>query len=183
MGHHSCPSSSELVYTGSAAGTSWGDSGGGVNQLCLSQSPVYDSPVAGVGVERSFVNGMEYLISDFPHHQSKRNHDVPCAVCLAPARVAKLIIPGTSVCPSNGWTREYGGYLMSNRVQSAHRRTMHICVDREMQVIPRTDGVPSDNKRDVLYLVEGRCAPSGGGGIPCGPYVDGHELTCAVCTK
>ncbi|PIK43153.1 hypothetical protein BSL78_19993 [Apostichopus japonicus] len=180
-GHHSCPSSSELVYTGSAAGTSWDDSGGGVNQLCLSQSPVYDSPVAGVSGQRSFVHGMDYLIYDFPHLQSKKDHDVPCAVCLAPARVAKLIIPGTNVCPSNGWTREYGGYLMSNKINSLHRRTMHICVDRAMQGIPRTAGVPSGNKRDALYLVEGRC--SSGGGIPCGPYVDGYELTCAVCTK
>ncbi|PIK43154.1 hypothetical protein BSL78_19994 [Apostichopus japonicus] len=66
-GHHSCPSSSQLVYTGSAAGTSYKDAGGGVNQLCISQNPVYDSPVAGVGGERSFVNGIEYQISDFPH--------------------------------------------------------------------------------------------------------------------
>ncbi|PIK48211.1 hypothetical protein BSL78_14919 [Apostichopus japonicus] len=181
-GHHSCPSSSQLVYTGSAAGTSYADSGGGVNQLCLSQNPVYDSPVAGVGGERSFVNGIEYQISDFPYLQSKNTHDVPCAVCLAPARVAKLIIPGTNVCPSNGWTREYGGYLMSERGNTVHKRSMHICVDREMQLIPRSDGAPSDGLRQLLNLVEGRCSPSGGG-IPCGPYVHGYELTCAVCTK
>ncbi|PIK47933.1 hypothetical protein BSL78_15203 [Apostichopus japonicus] len=181
-GHHSCPSSSELVYTGSVAGTHYGDSGGGVNQLCLSQNPVYDSPVAVCWGERSFIYGMEYQISDFPHLQSRKWHDVPCAVCLAPARVAKLIIPGTNVCPSNRWTREYGGYLMTARVHSAHKRSMHVCVDREMQVIPRTDGSPSDYRRDLLDLVEARCSPSGGG-IPCGPYVHGYELTCAVCTK
>ncbi|PIK48210.1 hypothetical protein BSL78_14918 [Apostichopus japonicus] len=181
-GHHSCPSSSELVYTGSAAGTTHRDSGGGGNQLCLSQNPVYDSPVAGIGGERSFIHGIEYQISDFPHLQSRKWHDVPCAVCLAPARVAKLVIPGTNMCPSDGWTREYGGYLMSERVYSSHKRSMHVCVDREMQVIPRTDGIPSDNKHHLLDLVEGRCAPSGGG-IPCGPYIDGYELTCAVCTK
>ncbi|PIK38281.1 hypothetical protein BSL78_24884 [Apostichopus japonicus] len=102
-GHHSCPSSSQLVYTGSAAGTNAQDSGGGVNQLCLSQNPVYDSPVAGVGSERSFIHGVEYQITNFPQLQSKRWYDVPCAVCLATARFAKLIIPGTNVCPSNEW--------------------------------------------------------------------------------
>ncbi|PIK41054.1 putative short-chain collagen C4 [Apostichopus japonicus] len=141
-GHHSCPSSSELVYTGSAAGTSWVIPGAELISFAYRKTPF----------------------------------------CLAPARVAKLVIPGTNVCPSNGWTREYGGYLMSNRVHSLHRRSMHVCVDREMQVIPRTDGPPSDGKRDCLDLVETRCSPSGGG-IPCGPYVDGYELTCAVCTK
>ncbi|PIK43152.1 hypothetical protein BSL78_19992 [Apostichopus japonicus] len=74
------------------------------------------------------------------HHSCPSSSELVYTVCLAPARVAKLVIPGTNLCPSNGWTREYGGYLMSNRVHSLHRRSMHVCVDREMQVIPRTDG-------------------------------------------
>ncbi|PIK41055.1 hypothetical protein BSL78_22097 [Apostichopus japonicus] len=122
-GHHSCPSSSQLVYTGSAAGTTHRDSGEEVISFAYRKTPF----------------------------------------CLAPARVAKLVIPGTNMCPSDGWTREYGGYLMSERVYSSHKRSMHICVDREMQVIPRTDGMPSDYKHHLLDLVKGRCAPSGGG--------------------
>ncbi|PIK52681.1 hypothetical protein BSL78_10415 [Apostichopus japonicus] len=106
------------------------------------------------------------------HHSCPSSSQLVYTVCLATARFAKLIIPGTNVCPSNEWTREYGGYLMSARVHSVHKRSTHVCVDREMQVIPSSDGIPPDTKRDSLNLVEARCSSSGaGGGIPCGPYV------------
>ena len=50
-----------------------------------------------------------------------------------------------------------------------------ICVDRDAEAIPSS----SANKNGaLLFLVEGKC-----GQLPCGPYVAGRELTCAVCTK
>ncbi|KAJ8034065.1 hypothetical protein HOLleu_24487 [Holothuria leucospilota] len=106
--------------------------------------------------------------------------DVPCAVCKAPSRFGQLMIPGKNSCPSAEWTLEYSGYLMSERNHPAHLRAMYICVDREMQSVGGSHG-PSTS-RGVIRFVESRCS-WGGGGLPCGPYVDGYELTCAVCTQ
>lgn len=180
-GHHGCPSSSTLIYSGFAAAPSHHFAGGGANQLCLPQNPVYDEPVAGVGTSRSFLYGAEYQIDNFPARNDRLWFDVPCAVCKAPARFAKLMIPGRNICPDEDWTLEYGGYLMAERSHSAHQRSLHICVDREMQILDRTNGAPSDGFRALLDVVEGRCSTSGGG-IPCGPYINGYEITCAVCT-
>lgn len=181
-GHHGCPSSSSLIYSGTAAAPSHLSAGNGADQLCLPQDPVYDEPVAGVGGSRAFLYGLEYQIDSFPARSHRLWHDVPCAVCKAPSRFAKLMVPGKNSCPSDEWTLEYGGYLMAERSHSVHHRSLHICVDREMQVLDRTSGGASGNARALLNLVEGRCSSSGGG-IPCGPYVDGFEITCAVCTQ
>ncbi|XP_071823850.1 uncharacterized protein [Apostichopus japonicus] len=180
-GHHECPPSSKLIYSGTGAAPTHQVGGGGVDQLCLPGNPVYDSPIAGVGGARAFLYGLEYQIDSFGEFNIKAWHDVPCAVCLATTRFAKLMVPGTNVCPNEDWTLEYGGYLMAERTHEAHKRSLHICVDRELQVLDRTSGGASNNKKALLDLVESRCSSSGGG-IPCGPYVDAYEMTCAVCT-
>lgn len=181
-GHHSCPLTSMLIYSGSAAAPHYASTGNGANQLCLPEDPIYDQPVAGVGGSRAFLYGIEYQVDSFPTHNNRLWHDVPCAVCKAPSRFAKLMIPGKNICPDEDWTLEYGGYLMAERAHSAHRRSLHICVDREMETLRRTSGAAGGNTRGLLDLVEGRCIASGGG-LPCGPYVDGYEITCAVCTQ
>ncbi|PIK42960.1 hypothetical protein BSL78_20184 [Apostichopus japonicus] len=171
----------EKHSTGTGAAPTHQVGGGGVDQLCLPGNPVYDSPIAGVGGARAFLYGLEYQIDSFGEFNIKAWHDVPCAVCLATTRFAKLMVPGTNVCPNEDWTLEYGGYLMAERTHEAHKRSLHICVDRELQVLDRTSGGASNNKKALLDLVESRCSSSGGG-IPCGPYVDAYEMTCAVCT-
>ncbi|PIK48099.1 putative short-chain collagen C4-like [Apostichopus japonicus] len=181
-GHKECPTSSLLVYSGIAAGAFRGETGNGANQLCLPSDPVYSEPVAGVGASRSFLYAIEYQIDNFPTLSDRSWHDVPCAVCKAPTRFAQLMIPGKNLCPSNEWTLEYRGYLMAERAHSVHQRSMYICVDQEMQTIDRTHGSATGALHALLDLVEGRCVSSGGG-LPCGPYVDGYELTCAVCTQ
>ncbi|KAJ8041741.1 Short-chain collagen C4 [Holothuria leucospilota] len=181
-GHRSCPSTSTLIYSGIAAAPHYHSRGNGANQLCLPEEPEYDEPVGGVGGSRAFLYGLEYQIDSFPTRNNRLWHDVPCAVCKAPSRFAKLMIPGRNICPDEEWTLEYGGYLMAERSHNDHRRSLHICVDREMETIPRTAGAAAGSVRGLLDLVEGRCSASGGG-IPCGPYVDGYEITCAVCTQ
>ena len=50
-----------------------------------------------------------------------------------------------------------------------------ICVDEDPEYI---SGSGANKNGGLLYVVEGVC-----GSLPCGPYVAGRELTCAVCTK
>lgn len=179
-GHTECPSHSTLIYSGTAAGPNHNAAGNGVNQLCLPENPIYDNPVAGVGTSRAFLYSLEYQIDSFPALQSHSWKDVSCAVCKSPSRFAQLMVPGKQTCPSGEWTLEYSGYLMTERSHPNHKRSMYICVDRELQSKPHTHGHNGD--RAALNLVEGRCISSGGG-LPCGPYVDGYEITCAVCTQ
>ena len=43
-GKSSCPTSSEEVYSGIAAGSHYSHSGGGTNYLCMPKVPEYDLP-------------------------------------------------------------------------------------------------------------------------------------------
>ena len=83
------------------------------------------------------------------------------------------MMPARNVCPS-GWTEEYHGYLMTAHYNHKSTRD-YICVDREAEYVPRSQ---ANQDGALLYLVEGVC-----GSLPCLPYVNGRELTCAVCTK
>lgn len=172
----------QWLSTGVAAGARYGSSGNGANQLCLPGDPIYDEPVSGVGSTRAFLYSIEYQIDSFHSMSDRTWHDVPCAVCQSPSRYSMLMMPAKNACPSEDWTLEYGGYLMAERSYSSHMRSMYICVDRELQTRERTHGLGTDHNRGLLDLVESRCVVSGGG-LPCNPYVDGYELTCAVCTQ
>ena len=50
-----------------------------------------------------------------------------------------------------------------------------VCVDKDPEYVP---GSHKDMNGALLYHVEGQC-----GSLPCLPYVQYRELTCAVCTK
>ena len=84
------------------------------------------------------------------------------------------MIPAKINCPT-GWTKEYQGYLMTQHF--SHHNTEFVCVDRNPE--SRVDGDASQNGA-LFYPVEGRCD---GGNLPCGPYIDGAELSCVVCSK
>ena len=83
------------------------------------------------------------------------------------------MVPAKTVCPTS-WTREYHGYLMAEHRANAGR-TMYICVDNSFEAVPGSGGHAAATD---LYHVEAGCDS-----IPCPPYVDYKELTCAVCTK
>ncbi|PIK38184.1 putative short-chain collagen C4 [Apostichopus japonicus] len=178
-GHSECPPSASLVYSGIAGGAKHSSTGNGANYMCMPPDPVYDDPVSGVASVRAYIVGVEYQIDTFPNLVDRSYHDMPCAVCKSTSRFSKLMIPAKNTCPSDEWTLEYGGYLMAERSHASHQRSMYICVDRALQTLDRTHG--SASARGLLDLVESRCSSSGGG-LPCGPYIDGYELTCAVCT-
>ena len=85
-----------------------------------------------------------------------------------------IMVPAKTECPSS-WTREYYGYLMTERETIPHHRSSFNCVEVSPEVVPdssvNTDGA-------LFYHVTATC-----NGLPCPPYVLNKMVTCVVCTK
>ena len=171
-GKSSCPSvtGTELIYAGRTGGSYWSNTGGGSNYLCLPDTPQYTLSYTPGSQSYSEIHGTEYEQPVAGTH----NHNAPCAVCFASTRVAVLMIPARTSCPT-GWTREYYGYLMSTHQGGGHHRTSFECVDKDKDSVP---GSHADTHGAVFYHVEANC-----NGIACPPYNNYKELNCAVCTK
>jgi len=84
------------------------------------------------------------------------------------------MVPAKYTCPT-GWTREYYGYLMTGYYRGGHHHSQYTCVDIALKPVT---GSSANNEGLLFYFVEGRC-----GTLPCPPYDDNRELSCAVCTK
>ena len=97
--------------------------------------------------------------------------DVPCTVCYVPTRSTVYMIPAKYTCPK-GWTREYFGYLMSQH--NTHRRSQFTCVEESLKSANNS----SWDQNGVLFYPVGVC-----GSLPCPPYEQTKELSCAVCTR
>ena len=92
---------------------------GGTEKLCLPLDPDYISVAHSTSATlHSTLHGAEYETQNGPHH-NLHDHNVPCAVCYASTRIAMIMIPAKTQCPSS-WTREYYGYLMTEREHTAH---------------------------------------------------------------
>ena len=140
------------------------------NPQCLPLDPNYYRTVSGVQ-EYAFKYGGEYENTKGVGAHSHWT-DVSCAVCYVPTRKALYMIPAKYTCP-NGWTREYFGYLMSE--QYKHHRSQFSCVDHSLTSVI---GSHHDYNGFLFSTVEGVC-----GSLPCPPYTQDKELSCAVCTK
>ena len=172
-GHDSCPSTgAHLVYSGRAGGSLWSSSGGGSNPQCLPLDPNYLKYQPGKQAN-TFIYGAEYEATNFIKANS-HDTDVPCAVCYVPTRTTLYMMPAKYTCPKD-WTTEYYGYLMAERSHTSHKRSLFTCVDSSVTPVIGTN---HDHNGLVFYPVEGRC-----GSLPCPPYEETKELTCAVCTK
>ena len=147
--------------------------GGGANYLCLPHNPKYDEYKDGIQ-NSGYMYGTEYEVNDRDGKQRNlHDHEAPCVVCFAKSRGSMLMMPARNDCPS-GWTEEYHGYLMTAYYNHKHS-TYFICVDGDPEYVR---GTHANKNGALLYPVEGVC-----GSLPCLPYVNGRELTCAVCTK
>lgn len=177
-GRSSCPDGAELVYEGVMAGSHYSHAGGAADYLCLSKAPIFDRPQPGHQYG-GYLYGTEYETGGSPLLPNLQNLEAPCAVCLAPSKAITLMVPGRNQCPEGSegktWRLEYNGYIMSQH--HTHPRTLHVCVDSQAEGIVRTHG---DHNGALLYHVETSC--TSGGGLPCPPYADGFEVTCAVCS-
>ena len=96
-GKSSCPTSSEEVYSGIAAGSEHTHSGSGANHLCMPKIPEYDLPNRANTNNHGLLYGAEY---EAPI-QGSHDHNVPCAVCHVSTRSAVLMIPGKDYLPYN----------------------------------------------------------------------------------
>jgi hypothetical protein len=174
-GRSDCPSGSSLVYSGYHAGKAHDHGGGGTNNLCLTASPTWLN-YNDANHNGALVYGTEYEMSGYGlvgvspfngHH----DYQAPCAVCLTTAYATQMMVPGTYQCPS-GWSSLYYGYLMSTHyTQGASEFT---CID----VNATHFGTNASQNGNLLYPTEAEC-----GSLPCGPYVQDRELTCAVCAR
>ena len=170
-----CPTTpgTELVYSGVAAGSYYGESGGGANYLCLPNDPQALLSRAGSQGLRAKLQGVDYATYDsFSPLSNVFAQNVPCAVCYTSQRPTKLMIPAKPTCPSS-WTLEYAGYLMG--AHRTHNRVAFECVDKDPQSVPNTAGF---SRAAEMFLTETNC-----NGIPCHPYDRETELSCAVCTR
>ena len=173
-GHDQCPATAQLVYSGRAGGANYNQRGGGSNPQCLPLDPKFLTPISGIQSHRGLMYGAEYetQTDSNSHVHGRQDTDVPCAVCHVSNRTAVYMVPANYTCPS-GWTREYYGYLMSER--HTHQRSQFTCVDN---VFKSVTGSSTSLDGLMLFFVEGRC-----GSLPCPPYDNTKELSCAVCTK
>ena len=172
-GRTTCPQAAgtQLVYSGRAAGTSYSYKGGSAEKICLPDNPDYLTGRNGVS-GNSPLHGAEYEAADGQPFRHLRDHNVPCAVCYASTRVAMLMIPAKTQCPSS-WTLEYVGFLMTEHYN--HHRSMFSCMDKDAESV---HGEIANTEGALFYYVEATC-----NGILCPPYDTQRELTCAVCTK
>ena len=95
-------------------------------------------------------------------------------MCHVSNRTAVYMVPAKYTCPT-GWTREYYGYLMVEHYKYKASQTRYICMDALLKPLP---GSTTNHNGLLFYFVEGSC-----GSLPCPPYDNTNELTCAVCTK
>ena len=170
-GHNSCPKTgAQLVYAGRAGGSHYSHKGGGGNPQCLPLDPTFYA-INGGNQLWGFMYGAEYQETN-PFASNSHDTDVPCAVCYVPTRNVLYMIPAKYDCPKD-WTREYFGYLMSERYN--HHRSQFSCVDYTLKPVT---GSSHNHDGFLFYTVEGVC-----GSLPCPPYSRDKELSCAVCTK
>ena len=176
-GKSSCPNATgtQLVYAGRAGGTAFNNQGGGAEKLCLPLDPDYiNAPRSTSAALYSTIHGAEYQTYNGPQH-NVFDHNVPCAVCYASTRVAMIMIPAKTQCPSS-WTREYYGYLMTEREHSFHYRSSFNCVEANPDVI---NGGAGSTDGALFQYVIATCND----GLQCPPYQANRVVSCAVCTK
>ena len=173
-GKSTCPQTAgtEMLYSGITGGTHYTQKGGGANHLCMPKVPEYspDLTYRSASDGHARVYGAEYQVP----LQGSQDHGVPCAVCHVSSRPSLLMIPAQASCPPD-WTREYYGYLMTERY--THYRSMFECVDADQESLPNSQG---NQNGALFYHVEADCST----GLPCSTHYNNHqELNCVVCTK
>lgn len=171
-----------FITTGRVAGWRPTQQEGGSHYLCMPPNPLYmyNSPTPGNTDPKASLFGMRYgpvekLFEKLPGRGPRINYQgVPCAVCRVERRGSLMMIPARNVCPTRQWTREYHGYLMTDISNST--KPEYICVDADVVSVGVRNSETHPDK-GLLTSVQGKC-----GTLPCPPYQEDRELTCAVCT-
>jgi len=176
-----------MLSSGHMAGRHVREGGGGSNFLCLPEEPQWNNQ-SSAGEATGWLYGVEYGFDgdrasffstlNTGGHRLQRT-PVPCAVCYVSQRSASVMMPASTSCPV-GWTREYGGYIMSehsfseNTPRHPRHATSFTCIDQAPEIA--TGGVSRHNV--AIHVVRLGC-----GTLPCSKYPDDWVLVCIVCSR
>ena len=150
-----CPNTTGtvLVYRGRMAGSLWSSSGRGAtcDYKCITEDlRNFDSDPINT-TEAAYIHGAENNNVSSSSHVLYENN-VPCTVCYVATRVALLMIPGKYTSLEN-WTREYYGWLMTERSHPGHKGRITIeYVDIDAEGV--TDGGTNKNAITWRFIVE-----------------------------
>ena len=163
-GNSTCPYGANTIYQGTAVGGHYSHKGSPSNMLCLPPNPM--RPINNQGGSY-YAYGVEYQTGGPINHVDDRN--MPCSLCEATGRGAKMMIPSHYVCP-DGWHKEYSGYIMAGHYNQ-EGSSMYNCIDEHLEQIQGTGGAQGGHQLYTIYVT--------------GSYVptDGYALSCVVCTK
>jgi hypothetical protein len=178
-----CPTGSRLLFKGYMAGKDINKTGSGGNILCAHEDPRFVRGVPGralgySGALRGFELHLEAAHANLFSNQNVPDgnligQDLPCVVCYVAEATDKLVITGRPDCGTTGYNLMYSGFLTSEAEWEGRQAGEYVCLDESPE--GRVGGSAADTNA-VLYPVEVRC-----GSLPCNPYIDGMEVTCAVC--
>ncbi|XP_046343732.1 uncharacterized protein LOC124124576 [Haliotis rufescens] len=171
-GKTTCPLGNDVMYKGYAGGSHYTAKGGPGTTLCLPDTPIYANHTASVTGGSLYGSEYETPAAKGPLH-NMYEHDVPCVVCRSRHRRSAVMVPARNECFPQ-WHLEYKGYLFGGATGYTGS-TDYVCVDEDPESVP---GGHANKEGHIFYLVKSAC-----GSLPCPPYVNGWELTCAVCTK
>lgn len=156
-------------FIGTAGGSFYTDTGGGVNTLCLPHNPDFlpdhFSYLQQYGV--GYLYGGEY---QFSLKNVVVQDDVPCSVCRVNIASSIMMIPAKLNCPS-GWSKQYSGLLTSELHGTV--RSEYVCLDEDPDFIERSR--VNENGR-LFYPTVTVC-----GTLPCPPYKNATLVPCVVC--
>ena len=169
-GRSTCPSSAELIYTGTAGGADYRGSGASTTVLCLPLDPVFGSVTKSQFYAELW--GAEYQTHD--SSAAHNDKDPVCAVCRV-NRPTTIMVPATNRC-HDGWTLEYSGYLMGSYPPHPGGHEF-VCMDSDLE---DRAGSELNQEGTLMYFTFARCS---GSSLPCPPYVHDKIITCAVCSK
>jgi len=182
-GRTTCPTGSFALYKGYMAGGYYAVTGGGSNFMCMIDKPKFVRPVAGRQGSSGFILGVELdnWQNQYPSLFSTENlnggevnnQNMPCVRCYVEGSSDQMVLPGVPDCASSGYDLQYKGFLVSG-YHTHPGRTSYVCMDEAPEGITGGQG---NNDQSIVYPVEIAC-----GSLPCNPYVDGYEATCAVCS-
>ncbi len=172
---NSCPSGSDVVYKGYAAGSSTQQSGSGGNIMCLSDDPKLPKFPTLAFTQVAPLFGVKYQTAESwvpVGLQDVDGQDAVCTVCQSAGVV--LMQPGSTVCPT-GFNTEFTGYLVSSDFRDHDQTT--VCLSSNPDLNPITSD-PSETAAQ-WHFSEIRC-----GALQCSSnsYVAAKEVGCAVCS-
>ncbi|XP_067927909.1 short-chain collagen C4-like [Watersipora subatra] len=151
-GRKTCGANSTLLYNGYIGNGRHDQPGGGVNYLCMPDSPEYNSP--GTVSASASIAGVEYesySFGVFPSSTFQQN--APCARCYTGNRPALMMIPAKRTCPDD-WPTEYEGYIMTEYYNHNHQMTFE-CVDA---VLEHVAGESADKDGGLFYFTRSECS-------------------------